>query len=163
MAIENDINNEHEKQSNLDKVQDTFQRMKEFCINQLNYSYRDANSHIEKLLKKSETEVSPLLKFYNELAKNTRFRMPLKSLLEFDAKMFQRHLQKFKKAHQVEIRWIKKSAKEKAEEMLRKDYERTQRILRDELQTIMDQFNELKLTLLDTEDELKRAYDTIMR
>jgi len=62
--------------------------MKEFCINQLNYSYRDANSHIEKLLKKSETEVSPLLKFYNELAKNTRFRMPLKSLLEFDAKMF---------------------------------------------------------------------------
>ncbi|CDW75315.1 synaptobrevin vamp-like protein [Stylonychia lemnae] len=161
MAIENDINNEHEKQSNLDKVQDTFQRMKEFCIQQLNYSYRDANSHIEKLLKKSETEVSPLLKFYNELAKNTRFRMPLKSLLEFDAKMFQRHLQKFKKAHAVEVRWIKKSSKEKAEEMLRKDYERTQKILKDELTIIVDQFNELKLTLHDTEDELKRAYDTI--
>ena len=43
---------------------------------------------------KPELEVSPLLKFYNELAANTKFRMPLKALLEFDARMFRRHLVK---------------------------------------------------------------------
>lgn len=40
--------------------------------------------------------------------------MPLKSLLEFDTKVFLKHLAKFKKAHQVELRWVKKVAKEKA-------------------------------------------------
>lgn len=63
-----------------------------------------------------------MLKFYNELAKNTNFRMPLKSLLEFDTKMFLRHLQKLKKAHEIEMKWVKKQAKDTAREMLDKDY-----------------------------------------
>ena len=92
--IQNEIDNQHEKQSKLDKVQETFKRLKDFCAEQLGYSFRDANKQVEKLLKKKFQDVSPLLKFYNELAANTNFKMPLRSLLEFDAKVFMRHLNK---------------------------------------------------------------------
>jgi len=51
--------------------------------------------------------------------------MPLKSLLEFDAKVFLKHLQRIKKAHAVELKWVKKAAKDKALEMLNRDYKRT--------------------------------------
>lgn len=106
--IQSEIDNQHFKQNKLDKVQETFQRMKDFCSEQLNYSFRDANKQVEKLLKKSYQDVSPLLKFYNELSTNTNFKMPLKSLLEFDAKIFMRHLNKLQRAHLVELKWIKK-------------------------------------------------------
>jgi hypothetical protein len=64
--------------------------------------------------------------------------MPLKSLLEFDTKIFQKHLAKYKKAHVVEMRWVKKSAIDKAREMLRKDYERTHAILKEELTVVLE-------------------------
>lgn len=73
--------------------------MKEYCRQQLESNYNDANSHIESLIEKPNEDISPLLKFYNELAANTKFRMPLKSLLEFDLKMFRKHLTRIKKAH----------------------------------------------------------------
>ena len=78
-----------------------------------------------------------LLKFYNELAANTNFKMPLRSLLEFDAKVFMRHLNKLSRAHKVELRWIRKSAKEKAEEMLSRDYARIRAILKEEMTIVM--------------------------
>eukprot|EP00347_Sterkiella_histriomuscorum_P004147 403361575 len=159
--IENEINNAHEEQSKLDKVQETFQKMKDFCAQQLNYNYRDANAQIDRLLKKSEHEVSPLLKFYNELAKNSKFRMPLKALLEFDTKVFQRHLIKLKKAHQVELKWVKKESKDKAKQILDKDYERTQAILKEELTVILEQFDYTQVQLAMREKELLKAYDTI--
>ena len=76
------------------------------------------NKHISNLITKPESEISPLLKFYNELASNSGFRLPVKQLLEFDTRVFVKHLAKMKKAHDIEIRWVKKAAVQKASEGL---------------------------------------------
>ena len=118
---------------------------------QLEYSYRDANLQIDKLLMKSEKEVSPLLQVYDDLAKHSNFRMPLKSLLEFDTRVFLRHLRKMKKAHEVELRWVRKAARDRALELLKQDYQRTQEVISAELSGVVAQFNDLKVTLFERE------------
>ena len=112
--IEREIGSQNEKQSKLNKIDGTFQKMKDFCKEQLSYSYRDVNKQIDKLLLTDEQEVSPLLKFYNELAASSNFRIPLKSLLQFDQKVFKKHLFKIKKAHEIEMRMVYQKAKSKA-------------------------------------------------
>lgn len=112
--------------------------MKDFCQQQLSYGYRDVNKQIERLLSAEQHDVSPLLKFYNELYHNSNFRLPAKSLLEFDHKIFMKHLAKIKKAHQIEMRWVQKAARDKAKEILRADYEKTRKILTAEVIHLME-------------------------
>lgn len=59
------------------------------------------------------------------------------------------------------MKWIKKAARDKAVEMLNKDYKETSDVIKNELQSVMDQFNDLKITLYNREKELIKAYSTI--
>jgi len=59
------------------------------------------------------------------------------------------------------LKWIKKAARDKAVEMLNKDYKETSDVIKNELQSVMDQFNDLKITLYNREKELIKAYSTI--
>ena len=79
------------------------------------------------------------------------FRLPLKSLLEFDSKVFTSHLQKLKKAHEIELKWVKKAAKDKAFQMLRRAYQNTKDILEKEMKILMEEFSDIKLQLVDSE------------
>jgi len=60
-----------------------FNLIKEYCKQNLSISDNLLNRHIEDLLN-CQTDVSPLLKYFNDVARHTNFRMPCKSLLEFD-------------------------------------------------------------------------------
>lgn len=48
---------------------------------------------IDSLIKKPQEEISPLLKFYNELAAHSNFRLPVKSL-QFDTRLYRAQLEK---------------------------------------------------------------------
>jgi hypothetical protein len=61
----------------------------------------------------------------------------------------------------VELKWVKKAAKDKAKELLNRDYERTRQILKEELTVIMEQFTDVKFNLVDREKDLTRAYELI--
>jgi hypothetical protein len=52
-------------------------------------------------------------------------------------------------------------ARDKALEILNRDYKRASEILRSELTGIMEQFNDVKYQLFQREKELLKAYDTI--
>jgi hypothetical protein len=54
---------------------------------------------IDNIIVKPDDEISPLLKFYNELREHTNFRLPVHSLLQFDVHMFRTQLEKIKRAH----------------------------------------------------------------
>ena len=69
-------------------AEETFERIRLFCQNQLNFSFRDVEKMIDSLITKPKEEISPLLKFYNELAAHSNFRLPVKSLLEFDTRLY---------------------------------------------------------------------------
>ena len=40
-----------------------------------------------------DQEISPVLKFYNELSQGLNYLLPIKSLLNFDKIMFRKHLE----------------------------------------------------------------------
>jgi len=84
-----------------------FKLIKEYCREQLSVSDYLLNKHIDDLLN-AKTDVSPLLKYFNDLARHTNFRMPCKSLLEFDQKFFRKCLERIREGHRVELNWIQK-------------------------------------------------------
>lgn len=98
--------------------EEIFVKMRLFCQNQLNFSFRDVDKAILSLINKPEEDLSPLLKFYNELAEHSNFRLPVKSLLEFDVKLFRSQLTKIKRSYKIQMHYIKQAAKDKANDYL---------------------------------------------
>jgi len=64
----------------IDKV---FRLIHDYCKENLTIGYNLLDKHIEDILDPSCT-VSPLLKYFNDLAKHCYFRLPARSLLKFD-------------------------------------------------------------------------------
>ena len=60
-----------------------FKMIHDYCGENLSISYNLLDKHIEDLLDPKCT-VSPLLKYFNDLAKHCYLRLPAKNLLKFD-------------------------------------------------------------------------------
>ncbi len=73
------------KRTNFEEI---FEKMRTFCQNQLSFSFRDVEKAIIALINRPDKELSPLLKFYNELNEHSNLRLPVKTLLEFDTRLF---------------------------------------------------------------------------
>lgn len=82
---------------------------------------------------KPDEEISPLLKFYNELREHTNFRLPVHSLLQFDVHMFRTQLEKIKRAHQIQFRYIKQATKRKANQYLMMQFNHAKCFIEDEV------------------------------
>lgn len=67
----------------MDQVEKVFKMIHDYCAENLSVSYNMLDKHIEELLDPKVT-VSPLLKYFNELAKHCNFRLPCTSILQFD-------------------------------------------------------------------------------
>ena len=65
------------------ETEKAFKIVHDYCSEYLNVGYNMIDKSIEDLIKPN-VDVSPLLKFYNLIAKNANFRLPNRSLLEFD-------------------------------------------------------------------------------
>ena len=65
------------------QAEKVFTTMHGYCADSLSVSHNLLDKHIEDLLDPSE-DVSPLLKYFNDLARHSNFRLPSRSLLEFD-------------------------------------------------------------------------------
>lgn len=64
-------------------MEKVFKMIHEYCVENLQVGPNQLDKHIDDLMDPYKT-VSPLLKYYNDLAKHCNFRLPLKSLLRFD-------------------------------------------------------------------------------
>lgn len=73
---------------------------------------------IDNLIAKPDEEISPLLKFYNELSEHSNFRLPVRSLLQFDSKMYRVQLERIQRCHKVQLKYIKQASKSKANQYL---------------------------------------------
>lgn len=63
----------------------------------MSIGYNMLDKHVEDLLDPNVV-VSPLLKYFNALAGKTNFRLPCKSLLEFDQKFFRKYVERLRNA-----------------------------------------------------------------
>ena len=134
-----------------ENVEETFENLRLFCKNQLSFSFRDVDRMIDNLIAKSEEEVSPLLKFYNELAAHSNFRLPLRSLLQFDVRLFRSQLEKIRRSHNIQLRYVKQSAKNKANDYLRAQFQVARSIMMEEVRICMQQADEVKQAFLEIE------------
>lgn len=78
----------------------------DYCAENLSVSYNMIDKHIDDILDPKVT-VSPLIKYFNELAKHCNFRLPCLSLLQFDQKFFKAYVQRLRDAQKMEVRWVR--------------------------------------------------------
>lgn len=74
-------NSEH--MEGMKQVEKVFQMIHDYCSENLQISNKMLDRHINDLLDPTLT-VSPLLKYFNELARYCYFRLPCMALLELD-------------------------------------------------------------------------------
>lgn len=63
------------KKDKMERTENVFRTIWKYCKDHLAGGYRMVDKHIEDLMN-PDVEVSPLLKFYNELAEHTNLRLP---------------------------------------------------------------------------------------
>ena len=85
-------NNEEMKQ-----VEKVFSMIQAYCAENLTISYKMLDRHINDLLDPN-LSVSPLLKYFNELARHCYFRLPSMAMLEFDQMFFRKFLIRYRNA-----------------------------------------------------------------
>ena len=80
---QDDIKNQRIKIENIEEmeqIEKVFKMIHDYCAENLSVSYNMIDKHIDDMLDPKVT-VSPLLKYFNELAKHCNFRLPCLSLL----------------------------------------------------------------------------------
>ncbi len=80
---QDDIKNQRIKIENIEEmeqIEKVFKMIHDYCAENLSVSYNMIDKHIDDILDPKVT-VSPLLKYFNELAKHCNFRLPCLSLL----------------------------------------------------------------------------------
>ena len=113
------------------------------------------DKHIEELLN-PKSDVSPLLKYFNHLARHSNFRIPSKKLLEFDQLYFRKYLNRLRDAQKLELKWQKKQIVDSARKTLVDAFYEARKLLQTEMKDVLAQFDDLKDKL--AQQELKNAH-----
>lgn len=79
------------------KAERVFKMIHDYCRENLEVSYNLLDRHVEELID-PESTVSPLLKYFNDLAKHSNFKLPSVAMLEFDQRFFKKYVEKLRKA-----------------------------------------------------------------
>ena len=88
------------------------------------------NELIDEYLSSVEaSDLSPLLQVYDDLAKHTKLALPARALLQHDQSFFREALSKTRRAHEVELRWVKAEALRCAREYVTRKSHEIQQIL----------------------------------
>lgn len=88
------------------QAEKVFKMIHDYCRENLTVSYNMLDKHVEDLLD-PECVVSPLLKYFNDLARYSNFRLPSLAVLEFDQQYFKKYVERLRKAQKVEIKWVR--------------------------------------------------------
>jgi len=125
------------------ETEKVFKIVHEYCSEYLNVGYNMVDKTIEDLLKPNQ-DVSPLLKFFNLLAKATNFRLPSRSLLEFDQKFYRAFINRLREAQQVEVKWVKNTIINESRKTCMTAFDQARDLMQAELKDILFGFDALK-------------------
>ena len=97
------------------KADKVFKEIMEYCKKMLKISHTNLNRHLDRMILSKDAKPSVMLKYYNELLKDTNFRIPAKQQLELDQKLYKKSIEKIKRAHSVELQWVRTRAEREAD------------------------------------------------
>ena len=107
----------------LEVVKQTSQRLKKASLATLNELIDEYLSSVEA------SDLSPLLQVYDDLTKHTKLALPARALLQHDQSFFREALAKTRRAHQVELGWVKAEALRCAREYISRKSHEIQQII----------------------------------
>ena len=110
------------------KAEKIFNTIHDYCRENLSVSYNLLDKHIEELIDPDAT-VSPLLKYFNDLARHSNFKLPSVAMLEFDQKFFKKYVERLRKAQQVEIKWVRESVVLETRKTLQDAFDESRKLL----------------------------------
>jgi hypothetical protein len=110
------------------RAEKIFKMIHDYCRENLSISYNLLDKHIEELLD-PEATVSPLLKYFNDLARYSNFKLPSVAMLEFDQKFFKKYVARLREAQQVEIKWVRNSVVEETKKTLQNAFDESRKLL----------------------------------
>lgn len=134
------------------QAEKVFSMIHDYCKDSLSVGYNLLDKQIEDLLNPNST-VSPLLKYFNLLAKDTNFRLPSKSLLEFDQKYYRKFIDRLREAQKTELQWTKNTIINESRKTVEEAFNQARKLLQAEVKSILYDFDELKAKLKKQEDE----------
>ena len=79
------------------QAEKVFNIIHNYCKDNIDVGYNLIDKHFEDLLD-PKINISPLLKYFNLMAKHTNFRLPSRAVLEFDQKFFRKQIEKLRGA-----------------------------------------------------------------
>jgi len=131
-----------DNQEEIRQIEKVFKMLHDYCSENLTIGYNQLDKHVEELLD-SKVTVSPLLKYYNHLAKHCNFRLPCQSLLRFDQKYFRAFVKRLRDAQKVEIHEVRNQIVTEARRTLLKSFAQAKELLQNEVKTILCNYDKL--------------------
>jgi hypothetical protein len=119
---------------------------------------KDLLEEIEKFL---IAGITPLEKYYEELKKYSS--LPSEKLLRIDKEFFRKQVQKIRHAHKQDTANVMKKAEMAARRMLEKMMADVKITLKNELDSMVKDYNFMKSTLIQTEFQLDHARSIIKK
>ena len=142
------------------QTEQTFKIVHEYCSDYLNVGYNMIDRSIEELLNPKQ-DVSPLLKFFNMLAKDSNFRLPNRSLLEFDQKFYRAFIARLRNAQKVEVKWVKNTIINESRKTCMVAFDQARQLMQAELKDTLFNFDALKAQLDASVDENRKLRKVI--
>ena len=140
----------------LEVVKQTSQRLKKASLSTLNELIDEYLSSVEA------SDLSPLLQVYDDLTKHTKLALPARSLLQHDQSFFREALAKTRRAHQVELGWVKAEALRCAREYISRKSHEIQQIITTQIRDVFRQYNGVREKAVFYKSEAERLTEKLV-
>ena len=149
-----------------DSIQKSLETIRQQKFKLKNANLGTLNTLIDEYLDQGDwhkkVDISPLLLVYDELAANTKITLPCKSILELDQTHFRQALSKLKKAHKIELRWVRAESMRAAQEYVnRKNYEISQTLTK-EVRDLFRQYIDVREKAVFFKDETEKLTERLV-
>lgn len=84
-----------------------------------------------------------MLKYFNDLARYSNFKLPSLAMLEFDQKYFKKYVERLRNAQQVEIKWVRNSVVNETKKTLQNAFDESRKLLQDEIKNVLYNYDQL--------------------
>ena len=96
------------------------------------------------------------MRYHDQLSKNTNLKLPSKEILQYDQRVFTKFLEKVRKAHLIEVKWLRERIRIETQKYVEDYREKTLKAATIEIRNIMRQFDDTRKQLLYSTDKIKK-------
>jgi len=102
----------------------TLRNLQTYTQKLVNTEVKDIEPLLAQMVENKDMDISPLLRMYDELAENTKFKLPSRELIKMDQTVFTKLVEKLRRAHSTELAYLKQKLKQETNDYIKKEFDR---------------------------------------